>query len=87
MSSLWSAAATNEGIFAKGFSTASKKKPRLEREPSKQESPRNDEKLANLFRVKADAKYSETLDGMKQHVIDLLNMTDPEFTLEDFGGA
>jgi hypothetical protein len=86
MSSLWSAAATNEGIFAKGFSTARKKRARTDKEvPVK--SAKKDDGLAKMFKVKDGDNYLEDLDNMRQHIIDLLNVTHTEFNLDDFGGA
>ena len=85
MSSLWSAAATNEGIFAKGFSTARKKRPRTEK-PESAKVASNSESLANMFKVKDGANYSHNLDSMRKHVVDLLNVSETEFNLDDFGG-
>ena len=85
MSSLWSAAGTNEGIFAKGFSTARKKRARTDKEePAK--SAKKDEELTKMFRVKDGANYAQNLDSMRQHAIDLLNVSHTEFNLDDFGG-
>ena len=82
MSSLWSAAATREGIFAKGFSTAVKKRPRQETEVKVEETS-----TAKLFRVRPKDNYMQSLNAMKSHIIDLLNISDSEFNLDDFGGA
>ena len=84
MSSLWSAAVTPEGIFAKGFSTARRKKPRGEDKPVKVEQI---DPLLKSLRVKDNADYMQPLNSMRQHVVDLLNLSDSEFTLDDFGGA
>jgi len=85
MSSLWSAAATREGIFAKGFSTARRKRARTEKEEEVKQVKQ--EPLANLFKVKGNEDYLQPLDAMKRHVIDLLNVAETEFNLDDFGGA
>jgi len=37
--------------------------------------------------VRPKDNYTQTLDAMKTHVIDLLKISDSEFTLDDFGGA
>ena len=85
MSSLWSAAATPEGIFARGFSTARKKKPRVDE--AKKAEVKIADPLTKHFQVKDNGDYMQPLNAMRQHVVDLLNLSDSEFTLDHFGGA